>query len=318
MIVAQDIKDQFGAFYIDGGQSSADLNLQFFKPSETDALFQTIRTKDTQLRRGNVTISPVLQAFQKAFTPMSDIEIKAKKIDLEGVKIDVTAHPDDLIDTWAGFLTGEGIDRTQWPFVRWWLEQNVIPQSKEDWENAIFNAVRGAVVAGTALPIEEGINGIRFLINTEIDNGDCVPFVLGAPPTDPEDFCEYVEEFAKLIDKRYRRFLQPIAMSDSRFELYKEGRRRKYNMHYAQVGDLAKVSDTSLMVVGLASHEGSNKIWTTVTGNAVKGIKRPQNANIFEIEKVDRLVKGYTDWHVGLGFWNGSWVFTNDVDLSDD
>lgn len=317
-ITVSDIVALFGAYYKPGGQNVKDLMTKFYQKSETDELFQLQVTSGTRLEKGKVSIGKVLQAFQKTFSPYGDTAFTGRKIDLYPLKIDVAEYPDTLTRTWAGFLTGEDIDRTKWPFIKYWLEQLVMNQAIEDWElDAVFGGVAGSVVEGTPLPAAEAVNGIRFLINTEInDSGYTDPIVLGAVPTDAVEFVEYMEAFAGAINRKYYSALQTVAMSKTLETRFKKGMRAKYNMNYSQA-DLATIIDTPLKVKGYASHEASDKVWTTVKGNAVLGIRKPQNQTAFEVEKIDRKVKAYTDFDKGLGFWDPTLIFTNDTDLDD-
>jgi hypothetical protein len=314
-ILIDDIISEYGAYYKQGTQSLRNLHLAIMDQSETDQLFSLMPTNDTRLQEAFVDITDVLQGYQDDFTARGDTEFTPRVIDLFNLKIDISENPTKLEKTWLGFLASNKLDRTQWPFIRFWIERLVLPKARENWElKGIFGGVKGAVTPGTPQPIENAVDGIRKQFNSAITAGDLDPLVLGATPTDPEDFVEYCEAFFKLIPKKYRPFLTKLAMSDTKYLLFREGMRKKYNMNYAQT-DLTTIIDTNLQVIGLRSHEGSDKIWTTLDGNAVMAIKKPENQNIFEIEKIDRKVKAYTDYWKVCSFYIWKWVFTNDVDL---
>src|SRR4051812_28868898 len=133
-ITISDIITEFGAYYKAGGQGIKDLQTQIRTKSDTDELFVTIPTTDTVLRGGSTAVTTVLQAFQKAWTPLGNLTIEGQTITLLPLKIDVQEQPDVLEQSWLGFLADGNLDRKQWPFVRWWLEAAILPQSREDWE----------------------------------------------------------------------------------------------------------------------------------------------------------------------------------------
>ena len=307
---------EYGAYYRKGSQAVKDIRTQIMQPKETDTLFALQPTESTRLEGGNAQIGAVLQAFQKQFTPMGNTTFGARVIDLHPIKVDWEEYPDVIEQSWLGFLASNNLDRKDWPIVRYILEKLVIPAMDRDWEGAIFSAVKGTVVAGTPLPISQAFNGIKKILNTHIADGETTPVTLGAVPTDPEAFVDYVEAFYKGIPEIVRPYLGPLAMSKTLETRFREGMRKKYNVNYAQATDLAKIIDTNMTVRGFASHSGSGKIWTTIQGNAVLGVKKPANEGIFRVENVDRLVKAFTDFYKGIGFWQPEYIYTNDVELT--
>lgn len=316
VIDISDIVSEFGSYYIDNGQNTKDLRLAIMDRSETDAILQLHPTNDTQVRGGNVDMDPVLQAFQETFTPYGGATFEARKIDLFQLKIDQAYNPDKLVKSWVGFMASNSTDRTTWPFIKWLIQAYIIPKAAEDWElNGIFKGNYVAPTPGTAQPISAAVDGIKTIINDAITATTLTPITMGTVPTDPADFVKYVEDMVAQIPTKYLPWLGPLAMSATLEMRFRKGMRQLYNMNYNQVGDLLTVIDTPLQVKGLRSHEGSGKIWTTVKGNAELFVKAPANKNVFEVEKVDRKVKLYTDFWKAPNFWRYDWIFTNDVDL---
>jgi hypothetical protein len=316
MIEIADIITEFGAYYKKGSQNMKNLQAAIFTPSETDALFRLIPTNDTKEDNAFVDISDVLQGFQDDFTPAGDTTFTPRSIILEQMKIDLKENPSKIEKSWLGFLAGPGVDRSQWPLIRYWLEQLVIPKAVEQWEEkAVYSGVKGVLTPGTVLPIHQAVDGIKKQFNVAIAAGDLTPLTLGAVPTDPVDFVDYIEAFVKMIHPKYHTMLQTIVMSRTLRNRFREGMRQKYNMNYSQA-DLNTVMDYDITVTGVQSHEGSTKIWTTVKGNAVRLEKRGKDQNTFEIEKVDRSVKAYTDFWKVCSFSYWQLLFTNDVELS--
>lgn len=311
-----DVVSEFGDYYKAEGQSVADLRTDIRIMNESDELFVNIPTNDTIVRGGKVTISPVLQAFQKSFTRAGDTEITARTIELEQLKIDWEENPSELEGSWLGFLSDKDLDRSQWPFVRYMIEEHIMKQAKVDWEtNGIFSGVKSSITPGTPKFIQGAINGIQKQIQLAYAAETLTPISLGAVPTDPVQFVEYMEEFASGIPEHVQPFLQQIAMSKTLAKRFRTGMRTKYNMNYAQT-DIATIIDTDLKVKGYASHAGSTRIWTTVRGNASLYMKKPGYDSVFKVEQAKRMVSVYTDFWKGLGFWMPEYVYTNDVELS--
>ena len=69
MLNVDQLVAQFGAYYIPGGQSVANLKKALYAASETAALFNDRPMMGDYFRGSKVTMGNVLQPFQKAFTP---------------------------------------------------------------------------------------------------------------------------------------------------------------------------------------------------------------------------------------------------------
>jgi hypothetical protein len=317
-ITATDVVNSFGSYYIDGGQGVKDLLTRPFFPFGTREAMTNIPSESTQLRFSDVTVGKILQPWQKAYTPAGSVTFKPVTIDLKPVKIDLQLGPDDLktlFYSWLGFLSSTNTDRTTWPFVKWLIEYYALNQKDEDIEmDLIYKGDEDAVVPGTPGDPADVQDGIKKIINDNI--GTMTQINTGAIAADPKDFVTQVEEFVKEIPKRYWSKPMQINVNPDLEVKFKEGMQQKYNTYYAQVTDIATVRNfANFSIKGRMSMDGSDKIWATPKPNLVFAAKGFSNSNGFEIEKVDRTVKIYTDWHMGWGFLQKDLVFTNDVDM---
>lgn len=315
-IDVSDVVTEHGAVYKDSGQGVKDILLAFRQPTVTDALFMPRPTKETILHKSSASITSVLQRFQKAFTAKGDTTFVPRSIQLQKLKIDLEEVPDDLEQDWHGFLAANNLSRKDWPFVKWWIEKLIIPQSLEDWElDEVYKGVQGAITPGTPTAAGAQIDGIRKIINDFITAGDTSTIATGALSSDPETFVDQVEAFVDAIPRKYRRHLNPIAMNEDQRDLFRDGMDIKYNTNYQKTGDLLKVRHSNIPVMGLPSMAGDEKLWTTVKGNSVMGYKKPENSKVFKVEESKRSVSVMTDFYKTPGFWVSEWIFTNDRDL---
>jgi hypothetical protein len=314
-ITPTDVITAYGAHYIDEGQNMSSLLMRPFEAFGTREAFTNVPTDNTQLRYSDVTVGEILQPYQDTYTPKGSVEFKPVTIDLQQVKVDQQFNPNNLVYSWLGFLTSNNTDRTTWPFVRWIIEVYLMKQLFEDLEKkSVYTGDKAAIVAGTAGNAVDVIDGIKKIINDNI--ADVTKINTGAAAIDPADFCTQIEEFVKGIPELYWDRSLGINMSRTLALRYREGKKKKYNMYYAQEADLASVANfPGISVAGRASMVGSEKIWATPKENAVFATKGFSNANGFELEKIDRTVKIWTDFHIGLGFLLMDLVFTNDQDL---
>lgn len=325
-ITVSDIVSEFGAYYLgnENNQNAARILQLPFQKSETAELFPVQTTTNQAMeRRAEVTIDRVLQPFQKDFTPISTTAFTPRAIEMFRMKIDLQETPDDLVKSWVGFLANlNETDRTQWPFIRWWIEKLIMPAHTRDLEkNEIYGGVYAAPTPGTAGASGTALNGIKKIINAFYSGGDLTPISMGATPDpdtdDARDFTTYVEEMVAKIPELYWDEKIEFTMSKKLHKFYRKGRELKYNVNYNNVADLDVIKEfDNFSVKGVASMAGSTKIWGTMDWNKVRLVNGIGNINNFQVEKVDRKVKVYTDYFMGVGFWVPEVLFTNDVELS--
>lgn len=315
-ITIADIIAQWGAYYIDQRQNMDRIHQQLFELGGTQDAFETIPTEDTVLRYSEAEVQEVIQPYQDAYTPKGGVTFKPVEIPLFQIKVDQQFNPNKLAASWLGFLTDKKTNRTTWPFIKWFIEAYLIPKIKEDMElQAIYKGVYAPPVAGTAGAANTSMDGMRKRINDAITATSITPIVTGAPSTDPVTWVTQVEDFLEAIPERYWATTQELNMSRKLALRFRKGMRAKYNSNYELTDSISDMLDFPVTVKGRGSMIGSTKIWMTPKQNAKRGIKWGDNANMFEIEKVDRQVKIYTDWWEGVGTIIPDIVFTNDQDL---
>lgn len=308
---------EHGAIYKDGGQGVKDL-IKFLKqPSVTENYFREYPTDDTLIHMASVEMSTVLQAFQKAFTTKGTATFKNREIPLQRFKIDVDVYPDDLQASWLGFLAKSGLDKTQMPITRY-MQELAITQAVEDFEmNEVYSGTLETITPGTATTAGENFDGIKIQINDGIDASLVNEIAMGAVPTDPIDFVDYVESYLASIRADNRLVydkLDYVFMNETLHMRFKQGNRDRYNLHYAQVSDLETINLTNKKVVGLPSMGTSAKIWTTPEFNRLRYTKNKSQESLFDVQQADRQVKLMTDFWKGLGFPILEFVYSTDQD----
>ena len=121
------------------------------------------------------------------------------------MKADMEETPDDLEATWLGFLADDSLDRKVWPFVRWLIEVHALPQIQEDYElYEVYGGNYAAPVNGVPGPAGTAMDGIKTTLNGLVTAGRITPISIGAIPSDPAAFVDYVELFTDRINARYR------------------------------------------------------------------------------------------------------------------
>lgn len=310
-----DILTEFGAYYLNNGQNLARVLSLVYRKSVTEEMLTTRITEETRWRAAKSTISELLQPFQKQWTPKGDLTFEPIEILLFKMKVDYELYPDDIEESWLGFLADHNLDRKVWPLVRYLVEQKIIPKMQEEFElEAIFWGKREEPEEGVPGKAWQSMDGLRKARNASVLDGITVPIQIGAWDADNAVLVEQFEEFADGIDKRYWNIPMIIGVNEDLERRYKRGTREKYGKDQDFQGTFAKIKDTNIMLRGLASHNGSDGVWCTTPDNAIRLIKKQQNIKKLRVENVDRLVKLFTDFSKGVGFALGEILFTNDLD----
>lgn len=328
-INVDDVIAEFGSFYRDGGQNLARVLKKPYIAQQTEALFGLIPTDDTSYTMASAELSRVLQPFQLGWTPLGDFKAAPIVFSQTPYKVDLEEYPDKLEATWLGFLADNNLNRAEWPFVRYLVEEHLYARMDEDYEmNEIYGGKFTAPTPGTAGAAGTGMDGIRIQLNRFAAAGRITPIALGAIPTDPLDFCEYVELFVDKFTQRYRGKAAEVCMDPSLARRYAKGRHAKYKGDIAdptarQIIDgngnallTAPIEFTKHRVVGLDSMTGSSKIWGTAAENRKRLAKKTPNTRQVRIESAKRQVAIFTDFYKGIGFPVPEAVFMNDQDLT--
>jgi len=325
-LVITDIVTDFGAYYKPGSDNQKNLRKMLYKPSETAAFFQPRPTEDTIWRGTFASLTRVLQPFQKAFTPISSLTFQPNSFDLYKLKIDAKEYPDELEPSFVGFLANmEELDRTKWPFGRYWVEEHLLPKSVEDFETLeCFAGVYAAPAPGVAGAAGTSMNGLRKVIRTyntagRTNLGDGA-IVTGAAAGDDADFCTQVEEFVADIPSLFRSKIDHVFMSKALELKYKRGKRKKYAayVNFIESPGLYTIEDfPNVSVKGLESHEGSGLYWASPSINRINPKKKAALKNTMVLKEFSaREVSAYTDWWECLNYEVPEFIFHNDQDLA--
>ena len=312
------IISEFGAYYIKNEANTQRLVKLLYRPSVTEQMFRPVVTDDTIYRTSDARVTRLLQGFQKGWSPTGTLSFKPVSIEQFKMKMDYEDYPDELRSSWLGFLESESIERKEWPFIKWLVEEHLIPRIKEDKEmNEIYvGEFATPSTPGTAGNAGNAMNGIKYLINYWIDEARITPIATGALSSTPATLVGQIEDFVDAIDTRYWNNNMNLCMGQDHARRFIRGYRDKYGKDQDFTGTTFKIPESNITVVGLPSHNGSQKIWCTPMENAVRLSKFSQNENMVNIQSVDRLVKIFTDFYFGIGFVLPEIVFTNDQELS--
>ncbi|MFV9552073.1 hypothetical protein [Algibacter sp. PT7-4] len=310
-ITKTDIVTDFGAHYIPEGQNEKRLLSALRQKSVTTSYAKPLIYDGDTYRFSNVVLGEIVQQFQKKFTPKGDIEFKPNDIVLRNLKIDLSLYPDDVKASWLGFLEGVNEqERAKWPIVRYMIENEVIPQLKEDLElKGYFKGSWVAPTSDVAGTATGSIDGVKKLLDAGIADSSMQNVALTAAISSANAF-DMIEEFVDNIDSLLDGVKKRVYMDPKVLRWYHRDKRNTHGVDVNYDPNKPVVDFTNVELVGLPSMAGEKYLWCTPVDNflyirRVNGMKKPR------IEESQREVYLMADWWEGLGFGHNELVYVS-------
>jgi hypothetical protein len=318
---------QWGSNYENTGQGMKDIRKQIKQPVVSENYITDISASENQIAKSvYVTMSELTQAYQEAFTPKGTVTFKPNEIILREIKADFEIkNLRELYNSkYLGFLKSSSLDYASHPFVGWFVSEYVLPQMEDDRElEMIHNGIYLTPTPGTAGLAKNSVNGFKKIIEDGITATTITPTATGAWETDPKLFVGQVNDWIEnAIGRLNRRRLETVRLNETLFDRYTEGMEQLYNVNYPRLTE-EKLSEVRLsgrasgiMLAGLPSMGDNERIWTTVKGNSVKRTRFADVGKTVMVWQTDpRIVKGFTEYELGYGFFVNELVFCNELNV---
>ncbi len=272
-LVITDILTDYGNYYLPSGQNEQRLYKNVIDPVQFEEGFTPMVIDATIHQMAKYTEDDIIQAFQKAWTTNGSPTFTPRQFSLYNLKVDKEILPDELKVSWLGFLASlKEQDRLSWPFPRWYMEAHLVPRAREQYNEEIaYKGVYVAPTPGTAGNPEDSMNGMGKIIADLITAGDTTPITMGAVPTDPIDFVDYVEDFVASIPEKIRGKCRILRMNQTLSTRYATGFRAKYvtgvQVPTEGMSLRTPVANTLMTVVGFSAMTGKDRIVTAAPDN---------------------------------------------------
>lgn len=308
-LTVQKIIDEFGKYYINEGQNKQRLVRALVQPAVS--LEQHARktpTNDTYYKAGNYDFESVIQPFKKTFDPKSNITFYPNTIQLRQMKVDAEIYPNDIEESWLGFLADNNCTVKEWPIVRFIMEEYLAKQIGADRELSLV--YKGKYNADGTTPAD-CMDGIKQKLIDGAASDYPINVISGIGALDTSSIFDQIEAFDEALPELYNEQKVVIFMSPSWVRMYKKDKR---SQGFIFIDD-PKQLDESIMfskhfICPLPSMAGTNDIWATVEGNLKWLTKREGNLANMQVQTHDRCVHILLDWWEGIGFACNQMVWT--------
>lgn len=310
-VTVTDLKTEYGAYYENNPANMARLYSAIRQKSVTVEHATPKITKDTIYKGSKTSLGNIVQPFQKGFTPNVDLVFTPATINLFKMKIDLAMYPDDIVESWAGFLASiEETERKNWPLIRFAIEEEIVPQIIEDLEvNAYWNGVFATPTPGTPGATNTSMDGLKKILDDGITATEVNVVSLTGGITS-SNALDQIELFSDSIPDKFEGVPMIMAMSPANRKKYFRDKRNTQggNTNYGDKTKLVIDDAEHIEVVGLPSMAGSNYIWCTPKKNYLH-IKREKSITKPRVEEAKRECSFMTDFTEGLGFGRLDYVY---------
>ena len=304
----------FGAYYEKSAANKSRILGMLTQGLVTPKYCTPVKTDDTIFKLSQLTMGDIVQSFQKGWTPKNAAGFTPNELRLYHMKVDEEIFPDDIEATWLGFLASEGINRAEWPLIRFLIEhpdQGYIAAINRDMEMKEY----GHGTATDPTPGQAGITGnsmkgLILQLQTGVNAETINSINLGA--LDKDTIFDQVEAFVDGISEVYQNVAMNVHMSPKWAKLYHRDKRAQGFYQIASDADVKNSIDFSpQQVVPLPCLSGSDVIFATPKANLIHLTKKSANKTNIKVEEYRRNVSLLCDWWEGLAFGMDAAVWTN-------
>lgn len=305
-----ELKSEFGTYI---ATKQKEILKRLTQKTESMKYMKTIASQDLEYRAAKAVIDDLVQGFQKGFTPKGTATFTPLSIVQRRHKIDLSFYPDDIYESWAGFLADETKKRKEWPVTRFIIDELVIPKVDENRELLLIGKGEyDAPVVGEAQATGKSMDGfITILENQFADPETKVNFFDGGETgaLTKENIVEFIEEFVDWISELYQGIPMNVYLSPSMFRAYKRKFRDTYGSDNDFNGSTEVILDSNKKLVALPSMAGKEVIFCTPKENFVRLINSNEGASNIEVQADVREILVFADWHESVGFGMAEAVF---------
>jgi len=305
-----DLKSEFGTYI---ATARKDILKKLTAKTASMKHMKTIASKDLEYRAAQAVIDDLVQGFQKGFTPKGTATFTPLTIVQRRHKVDMEFYPDDVFESWLGFLTDETKSRKEWPITKFIVDELIIPKVEENRELLLIGkGDYAAPVEGQAQAAGLSMDGFCTILENEkaaqstnvnfFDGGDT-----GAMTK--ENIVDFIEEFVDWIEEAYQGIPMNIFISPSNMRAYKRKFRETYGNDTDFNGKTDIILDSNKTLVALDSMAGKDILFATPKENFIRLINANEGASNIEIESDVRKIIVFADWHESVGFGMAEAVF---------
>lgn len=268
----------------------------------------------------DVSVSNLLQPYQKGFTPNNVETFGGVLNTLELAKVDLEfdwTEMEKFFDKWKCNWFQAGQAEQDWTYPKYIMSQVVLPKVIEEINMNSWGGVYAAPTPGTAGAYLTTFTGFKKKIEDAITATTLTPIVTGAFVA--TTMVAQVRDFCKDLPQLYRYKSGTIYMSKTNAQMYADDYQAKFPSRQVTENTpdqlYLRVDHMNKTIVGLDCMEGSNRIFVNFSGmdSMIVGTRSgmPTMPN-FRIHVEDRSLHVLSEFYRFYGFETMKHLFVND------
>jgi len=310
---------EFGKYYVKEGQGYDRIRTSVMQmPVTLEKNATHIRTTETLYKMTNPAFKSVIQPFKPVFNPVGGAAFHPNKIELQKIKADVPLTPDDIEDSFLGFLADlDQAERKNWPVVRWMIEKYILPQANEDRE--LETVYLGKRNEDGQTP-KDCMDGIKVKLMEGAESSYPINIIEDIEALDPDTAFEQIEAFDKKLPNKLQSVPMRIYVAPEMIRSYLENKRGKGYYMISSDKEISNAIDFTLgnhVIVGLPSMAGTKDMFATVPGNLLWCSNRRPSEFRLDIQAHYYEVAIMMNWREGVGFGCNQLVFATEETVTE-
>jgi len=303
------LKEAFGTYI---GTNQKDILVLLTQATESQKHMTTIASADLEYRASKAVVDDLVQGFQKKWTPKGTATFTPIAIPQRRHKFDWEMYPDDIVDSWLGFMAQENTDRKVWPISRYIIEKLILPKINDNRElKLIGKGVYEAPVADIAQATGKSMDGFITILEKLKTAGTSNVNFITLDALTKDNIFDQVEAFAEGVSDLYQDIPMEVFISRKWYAAYHKKRRDLHGQDTNYAGQKDVIEGSNMTLVPLPSMNGKDVLFCTPRENFIRLMNRNEGASNISIESIDRQVKVFADWYESVGFGIEEAVFAS-------
>ncbi len=291
----------------------------------SDAAFFSIVNTNTDFIASDAIHTEVSQQFTPEWTPKGSMKFTPIRIAYRRHKINETVKPAELLSSWLLYLYQQGKSQAEQPFIRYVIEQHIIPKVQEDIQLSMI--AKGKYKPVSLASLTPGTPG-----SAAKDSMDGIETILveGKAGTNPsaakinfyknarnvlsmtdQEAHDYIDTFADAIRGQFVNKQIEIHCAPEVLTKYQRAEFKLTGVYTGKEND-GSIRFTSAVLVPMKSMYNSPILFATPKENMkmVVDLSHPENC-INDIQKQDYDVKIFGEYSLSVGFAIAEAVFAS-------
>ena len=251
-----------------------------------------------------MTLRDLAKRYASTFSAEETNELKPVELIVHANKVEHKEVPQDMEDTYLGFLRRNEFNHQDWPLERFTI-MKLIEKLQQEFENAVWQGVEEAAAAGQTMA--QTFNGFLKIITDAITAGDLTPTTTG--PITTANIIGSLRTMYGTMNPEMKQNGFDILMSYANFDKYLialDDQHPGSDVAYVEVGNAGyngvryRQGGGNVTIIPIAGMGDSDRILMIPRDNLHMGIDALSDWGNFNFEQQVRELLYWMDFKIGV------------------